>query len=406
MPDKGRRTRPGELYEIDPHTRAKLDILRYYLAAYFSIFGSNAVAKRLLYIDGFSGPDEYLNLDYGSPTVALQAACAAAEAAHWKAGGVDCVFVEAVDWIHGHMAKHVRGLELHPRVRAITQCCRFDEAMPMLRSRYSNHINGGEPLFAFLDPFGVVGVSFDLVREILSHKRSEMLLNFSTIGILRLQGSRSEKNLAHVDQLFGTSEWRTRVTAGADSAVQAAQAADFYCERLLSDVGVKYAWTFGMGRSRVPDYYLVFASHDPLGLNKMKEAMRSLRQVPGSEYTFFDAEAARAARDAASGQLRMFEAKQDDPTPYADRLFETYQGQRLLLDDARDFALNRTPFTSAAKVLADLERRGLLTVELSPGLPPKARRKFSFPQDKVVAVRIAAQTSVPPADAKPAGLFD
>ena len=399
MPDKGRRTRPGELYEIDPHTRAKLDILRYYLAAYFSILGSNAAARRLLYVDGFAGPDEYLNLDYGSPTVALQAASTAAEASHWKAGGVDCVFVERVKWIHDHMAQHIRRLDLHPQVRAVTERSSFDKAMTTLRSQYPRHINGEEPLFAFLDPFGVVGVSFDLVQEILHHERSELLLNFSTSGIVRLRGSKSDKNLAHVDQLFGTSDWRTQVSEGADAATRAAQAVNYYRERLMSVAGVRYAWAFGMGRSRVPDYYLVFASHHPLGLAKMKEAMRSLRQASGSEYSFFDAEAARAARDAASGQLLIFEAKdakEDDPAPYATRLFETYKGQRLPWEDARDFAFNRTPLPSATKMLAELERRDVLTVELVPGVGPKDRKKFSFPPEKVAAVHLAPQATTPP----------
>jgi len=42
------------LWEIDPHTKAKHEILRRYLNAWFPIL--NSWNNRIIYIDGFSGP--------------------------------------------------------------------------------------------------------------------------------------------------------------------------------------------------------------------------------------------------------------------------------------------------------------------------------------------------------------
>ena len=404
MPSK--RPKSGELWEIEPHTRAKLAILRSYLTAYFPILGSNIVAGRLLYIDGFAGPDQYLNHDHGSPTVALETATAAAGAPGWRAGEIECVFIETERWIHDHMASRIRRLNLHGRVRARTRCCRFEDALPELRRSYTDHFDAGEPLFAFIDPFGPSGVPFDLVRDVLRRERSEMLLNFNTGGIPRLAGSKSDKNLVHLDRLFGTRDWRAEVQAGATPADRAARAVNFYSERLRREIGVRYAWAFGMGRSRTPDYYLIFATHHPRGLEKMKEAMRRIRQA--GDYAFFDAEAARAARDAASGQLQMFDsvAAQDDPTPYADRLHAECHGQWMSLEEARDFALNRTPFTTPAKILADLERRNLLVVELRPGVGRELRKRSYFPADKVAAVRLVDPPPAGPAAHQQPNLFD
>jgi len=76
-------------WELDPHTTAKHDILRRYLAAWFPILG--AYHNRIVYIDGFSGPGRYKNGEPGSPMIALYVAVN-----HRKltAGEIICWFIE------------------------------------------------------------------------------------------------------------------------------------------------------------------------------------------------------------------------------------------------------------------------------------------------------------------------
>jgi len=45
------------LWELDPHTKAKHEILGRYLAAWFPILGT--YHSRIVYVDGFSGPGRY-----------------------------------------------------------------------------------------------------------------------------------------------------------------------------------------------------------------------------------------------------------------------------------------------------------------------------------------------------------
>ena len=62
-------TTPKEtLWELDPHTQAKHEILRRYLAAWFPILGT--YHSRIVSIAGFSGPGRYKNGELCSPTVA------------------------------------------------------------------------------------------------------------------------------------------------------------------------------------------------------------------------------------------------------------------------------------------------------------------------------------------------
>ena len=60
------------LWEIEPHTQAKHEILRRYLGAWFPIMGK--YNKRLIYLDGFCGPGRYKRGEDGSPIIALKQA--------------------------------------------------------------------------------------------------------------------------------------------------------------------------------------------------------------------------------------------------------------------------------------------------------------------------------------------
>ena len=60
------------IWNIEPHTAAKHKILRKYLDAWFPILAKGN--KKLVYLDGFSGPGRYTGGELGSPLVALQSA--------------------------------------------------------------------------------------------------------------------------------------------------------------------------------------------------------------------------------------------------------------------------------------------------------------------------------------------
>jgi len=60
------------VWEAPQHTIAKIEMLRSYLFAWFSILGTRFARQDLWYIDGFAGPGEYKNFPDGSP-VALSA---------------------------------------------------------------------------------------------------------------------------------------------------------------------------------------------------------------------------------------------------------------------------------------------------------------------------------------------
>lgn len=60
--------------EVQAHTKAKHDILRQYLRAWFPImatFAEKSGSKVMRYIDGFAGQGKYESGENGSPVIAL-----------------------------------------------------------------------------------------------------------------------------------------------------------------------------------------------------------------------------------------------------------------------------------------------------------------------------------------------
>jgi three-Cys-motif partner protein len=60
------------VWHLEPHTAKKHEILRRYFQAWLPILGQTN--PRLLYIDAFAGPGEYIDGEEGSPVVVLNAA--------------------------------------------------------------------------------------------------------------------------------------------------------------------------------------------------------------------------------------------------------------------------------------------------------------------------------------------
>src|SRR5882762_9188635 len=84
------------VWEAEPHTIAKIAMLRSYLHLWFAILGARFPGKDLWYIDGFAGPGEYTNYPQGSPIAALAAAEAARAKvdSRWVARDIRCLFIE------------------------------------------------------------------------------------------------------------------------------------------------------------------------------------------------------------------------------------------------------------------------------------------------------------------------
>jgi three-Cys-motif partner protein len=360
MPSK----KHGKTWKAEPHTLAKIEILIAYLHAYFPILGQSKPGRPFLYVDGFAGPGEYTNSPVGSPVAALAAAQAAVSqlGTKWSAGDVICVFIEPDGPRCEHLRERIKSFEGNWRLKIEVKQKSFADGMTELRKEMPKPFTCDDPLFVFIDPFGATGVPFNLVADILSSDCSEVLINLDADGIARI--FKAEENPSRAEQLtaiFGDESWRTALQPHESFATLCRRVLELYKLKLRAIPNVRYVFAFEMrGAKDILNYHLVFASRSPLGLTKMKEAMKSIDQ--SGNYSF---------SDGAIGQNVLF--RFDEPAHFADVLHQRFVGQEVKYRQIDDFALNETPFINPKGMLRLLEKDGLLLVQSSN---PKRRRGY------------------------------
>jgi three-Cys-motif partner protein len=365
------------MWPAEPHTLAKIAILQAYLLAWFSIMGRTMRKLPLLYIDGFAGPGEYTNSAKGSPRAALQAARAArARTGHdWTAGAIHCAFMESNAERCAHLAKCVDPYKSEPGVKVHVYPATFLEGLRRFQDEVPSAFSSQWPRFVFLDPFGATGVPFATVQELLNSPRAEVLINLDANGIQRiLQAGQAASHDVNLTTTFGDGSWRTAIDSTANSAIQHVQVLQLYKARLRSIPNVQYAWAFEMAtRADRLEYFLVFASQHPRGLEKMKEAMKRIAQ--GGDYRFSD-------RREQQPELELF--RSDDPVPWSERLRDVYRNLEATYAELRDYALNETPFLNPKSMLKCLASRNLIEA-----IPREGAKLVSgtFPEEKIDRIR-------------------
>lgn len=367
----------GTVWPAEPHTIAKITLLSAYLKAWLSILGTAPFRRGqdILYVDGFAGPGEYTNYPSGSPIAAVESAVSVLNThlAKWSAGDVHCAFIDCDEARIENLRRKLVTVQTHARVRISTHAATFVDGLQEIKRTHSRSFSQTDPLFVFIDPFGATGAPFSAVSEILRSRSSEVLINLDADGIARIfhAGNRANRDLI-LDEVFGDSSWKSALSTGAPFGVLCQQVLELYKSRLRDLPGVQYVFAFQMkGKTDSLSYYLVFASWHPRGLEKMKEAMKSIDQ--NGTYSFGDANV---------GQPMLF--RFDVPADFAARLFDRFKGCRATYAELRNFSLNETPFTNPKQMLKWLEGKGLIAdIQLVEG---KTRRKGTFSEDAVVAI--------------------
>jgi three-Cys-motif partner protein len=366
--------KPTSLWEAKPHTLAKIEIVRRYLYLWFSILGTNSGNKRLVYIDGFAGPGGYTNSAQGSPVAALQAGKAAIEqhGAKLNEAELSFLFVERQKEFAESLLGIVSATSWPAQIKWHVEEGDFGETIGQFLGELRQQGQRLAPTFAFIDPFGATGLPFRVIAEILSYPHCEVLLNLDSDGIGRLITAQEfEKNQANLDSLFGDRSWMELNPAAPMPSLSAAVLA-LYKQRLRSLRQVRYVFAFAMNsRQGQLNYHLVFASRHPLGLEKMKEAMKAVDQT--GSYSFSD--------DTVGQELMQFDF--NEPARWAVKMQAVLGGAWRPYSEFHDYALNETPFVNPKAMLKHLKALGRLHVSWR-GQPAKT----GFPEEKISSILI------------------
>jgi three-Cys-motif partner protein len=372
MPPKNLPT----IWNAPPHTIAKIEMLRAYLVAWFQILGRSRRGQELLYVDGFAGPGEYSNYPNGSPLASLSAAKQALEltGSQWIGSKIHCAFIEADTDRFNHLVQKIESVEHGSNIETHRYRDEFTSGLRKVMADVPRPFKAQHPLFVFIDPFGATGVPFSTVKQLLASPCSEVLLNLDADGIGRIfHAGEHAAHKQNLNAIFDGDEWNTLLDTKDPSPVLHRKVLQLYKAKLRSIPQVKYVFAFEMRTSAYAlNYYLVFASQHPLGLEKMKEAMRKIDQ--SGNYCFSDA-------NVVQNSLFRF----DEPQQHSLDLYNHFRGKRATYDELRDQALNESPFPNPKSMLRDLEVKRNLIEEVKS--KDSRRRKGTFNEEKLIYVK-------------------
>jgi three-Cys-motif partner protein len=351
------------LWPLDPHTRAKHEILRHYLDAWIPILSLGKFPK-LVYIDGFAGPGRYSKGEDGSPILAVKAVLAqrVVITAH-----LEFYFVEKEADRSLHLESLLREIPLPRNLTCSVLTALFEEAYSSTIKPHLERIPRA-PVFAFLDPFGYTGIPLSVIRELLQRASAEVLVTFMYEEINRF--ALVDGQATHMDQLFGTNEWR------GIAALEGVEKRRSFFERLYARqlrTCTRFVRSFEMRNKKdATDYFLFYATSHPLGLAKMKEAM--WRVDPGGEFTFSDA--------SDPNQAVLFSGEPDYEM-LGNVIHVSFRGQVATVKDVESFVVEQTAFTTShyKKALKSLESSTPSRVQ--PVDAPPKRRRGTYPDENL-----------------------
>ena len=353
------------LWPIEEHTKAKHEILRRYLGAWFVILGSKI--PRILYLDGFCGPGRYAGGEPGSPLIALNEA----RANSYRLQGTEIAFLfidSRKDRIE-HLEALINSMALPSNFIPISRVGEFEDQVAGIFADLDSNENRLAPTFAFIDPFGWSGLPFKLVGRLLSNPRSEVFINIMVDSINRFVEHPNVTDRKHIRDLFGADEAEMEAVLSSGDRISALR--QFYQVQLQKYARFVRYFEMRNNNNRVI-YYLFFAGNHPLGHLRMKEAF--WRVDPDNGYRFSDG--------TDPNQLVLLE--EDPSLTLATKLKSQFNGTKQLSQDVIKFVEDETPYITrhAKSALRHLQKDR--SINVSDTKADGTRRTHGFPDDVVI----------------------
>ena len=363
------------IWQIEPHTEAKHEILRKYLNAWLPIV--TRWSGRVLYIDGFAGPGEYIGGKDGSPIIAIKALLEHKAKESIKSE-VKMIFIEA-DSKRSEFLKHkIDNFNLPQNVSVEVVNEKFDKVLTKILDYLDEQKKILAPAFAFIDPFGFTGIPFDVIKRIMNNEKCEVLITFMYEEINRFIGD--EKLWSNLRETFGTDDW-IKVISIKDPQKRCEMLHNIYVRQLESETGA-FVRSFKMiNKLNKTDYFLFFATKSITGLKKMKWAMWKVDE--SGTFNFSDA-------TYNPNQPMLFELQPNYPL-LEKIILDNFKGKIVSVKELENFILTQTPFREShykKSILVPFEKSDPPKIErICPDCRKNhdcKRRKTFFPEDCIV----------------------
>ncbi len=359
-------TKPSEtLWEIEPHTKAKHEILRRYLGAWFAILG--AKIPRIVYIDGFCGPGRYLGGEEGSPIIVLKEGLKQPILA---SSDVNFLFIDERPDRISHLRSELSLLKIPSNFHVTPIVNEFENTLTKILDDLQQNGHQLAPTFAFIDPFGFTGTPFSLVKRLLKNQRTEVFINIMIEFVNRFVEHPTTSVQQNIKELLGASD--VEINGVVNSQDRELAFRQLYQEKLHKYAEfVRFFEMYDDKNNLI--YYLFFASNHPLGHKKMKEAFWKLDSQSG--FKFSDR--------TDPNQPVLFEL--DPSVDLAKELKKHFSGTTQISENVITFVDNKTAYTEsqAKKALVQLENSNEISVDQTK-TDGKKRIKSKFPGGVII----------------------
>lgn len=353
------------IWPIEEHTKAKHEILKRYLAAWFAILGRNR--PHVIYIDGFCGPGRYTGGEIGSPVIALKEALN--QSHHLANTLIDFLFIDEncdrIEFLKSELAQ----INLPENFTVHVETDQFENVLNNILDHPDSDKPSLAPTFAFIDPFGWKGLPFSIIERLLENDSTEVFVTFMADSINRFLDIPNLKDRQHIRNLLGaTEEEINKVLVAPDRVAALGQV---YKGQLAKFAKFVRYFEMRNNDNRII-YYLFFAGNHPLGHLRMKEAFWKVDNQSG--YTFSD--------HTNPDQPVLFNTK---PTDELIKLLGRYfTGKTILSEEVIAYVENETSYLTkhAKKALTLLETDGRIKVD--PNKISGKRRIRGFPVGVVI----------------------
>lgn len=315
------------IWKIEPHTEAKHIILKKYLNAWLPII--TRYNGRVLYIDGFAGPGEYIGGKDGSPIIALNLCIQ--HRANIEAEIV-MNFIEADKERCEYLKQKIAAIDKPNNIKIDIICSKFDETLNEIFNNLDEQKAKLAPAFVFIDPFGFTGIPFCLIKKIMENKKCEVFITFMYEEINRFISLK--KLWPNLEETFGTDAWKAVIPIE-NPKQRCEMLHNIYRDQLKHEAGVEYVRSFKMkNKTNRVDYYLFFGTNNIMGLKKMKEAMWKVDELGAFEFsdaTYNPAQATLFAKEPNYFLLKKILLKQ-------------FKNKITTINDIEYFIITKTPF--------------------------------------------------------------
>ena len=290
-----------DLYSGREQTKAKHFILRTYLQALaFKVLNFSDVT----YVDGFSGPWETRteNFSDSSFMIAIQVLKDAQRrlALRGIQRRIRCFFCErdpaAFVKLQGAVTPYHNpneGFEIR------THSGSFTDAIPQISAFVGNSF-----ALIFLDPTGWTGYGFDLIKPILTPRRTEVIINYMYDFINRGVAMSDPTTVASFDPILGGPGWADRLDPDLAAHDRGMAAEQLFRETLRKAGRFEFVVSTKVYRTTIdrPHFFLTYGTKDKNGLSTFRDTeYKALKQQAANRSA-----AKERKREEVSGSADLF----------------------------------------------------------------------------------------------------